>query len=314
MDDLKIWKSPLQMIGNTPIMEIKQFDNGSTIYAKLEGNNPSGSIKDRPALSMMRLCMAKPDEMPKSAVVASSGNFGVSCSFIGSCFGILTHVFMPENMSDERKKMILAYGGELIQTPAEKGMAGAVDMAKEFSEKIDGIYLDQFKSDLNWQAHETTTAYEIVTAFDNADIPLDTIVASVGSGGTIKGLQHGVVNPYVIGNVTNPKTWLPPHFYGVSAEIKNGKHGIQGITPNFIPQLFEKGKLYDGTIEVATDVAMCYARKLSVDYGLNVGISSGATYAGAVKVAKRNDGENILAVFPDSGTKYFSTDLYNYEV
>jgi cysteine synthase A len=288
----------LDLIGNTPLIRLK----GENIYAKAEFLNPGGSIKDRVALAMLE--GAERDELlkPDSIIVEpSSGNTGIGLALVGRLKGYKVKIVMPENMSAERKKLIKALGAELVLTPPEQGISGAVAEALRMAEKDRRVYIpNQFKNRENVRVHYQETAHELWRQMSG---DLDFFVAGVGSGGTLQGVGK----------------FLKEHKPGmklIAVEPKNvsailghepGLHQIQGIGDGFIPEILDV-KMIDEVIEVTDEEAIETTRNLGQDYGLLVGISSGANIWAARQIVSRHKG-NCATVFPDRAERYFSTSL-----
>ena len=307
---MHVYESLPELIGNTPILELKRsgsvWKTCAPIYAKLEYFNPLGSIKDRAALYMI-------DEAQKSGKIRegtvviepTSGNTGIGLAYICATRGIHLVLTMPENMSKERRSLLAALGAEIVLTPAWEGMNGAVTKAQQLHRKNPNSFIpDQFGNPANVQAHVETTAPEILRDLDNQ---VDIFVSAVGTGGTLTG------NAKVFKQV-NPDCQViavEPAASPLLSQGKIGPHKIQGIGANFIPEILDQS-LIDEIIPVADDDAYALCREVAKIEGLLVGISSGAALWAAREVAKRpeNQGKRIVVILPDTGERYLSVNLY----
>jgi len=288
--------SVLDAIGNTPLIRI---DN---VYAKLEGVNPSGSIKDRVAKEIIEAAEGE-GELKKgyTIVEASSGNTGISLSMCATVKGYKMIVVMPENMSEERKKIIRALGGELILTPAEESIEGAVRRTMEMAARDSTIFVpQQFENPKNPEIHYLTTAPEIWEQMGGA---IDTFVAGVGSGGTLGGVGKFLKEMSRQINIIA----VEPHNSATLLGHEPGLHQIQGIGDGFIPPVLDTA-LIDGVVTVTDEDAIETTRRLARDEGLLVGTSSGANVWAAIRLAEQGRG-NIVTVLPDRAERYFSTSL-----
>lgn len=294
------------LIGKTKTLRFRKIKERlglrSCIFAKLESLNPSGSVKDRAALFMIKsaLCEGLIDE--KSRVIeATSGNMGISLAMLSAIFGYSALIVMPENMSRERQALIKSYGGEVILTPAEKGMAGAVERAEQLALDTKGSYMPrQFSNRNNMLAHYKTTGPEIYSDMGGL---VDIFICGVGTGGTFSGvgkcLKEKIPSVRLIG--------VEPSESAVLSGGVAGSHGIQGIGAGFVPPLLDLS-LLDEVVTVSTEEAMFCARLLSRAEGIFSGISSGAVLSAAISVAKREgiQDKNIVILLPDGGEKYMS--------
>ena len=300
----KIYDNITELIGQTPIVKLQHVPAESAdVYVKLEAFNPGGSVKDRIALAMIRAAEADGRLKPGGTIVEpTSGNTGIGLAFVGSALGYKVVIVMPESFSLERRKLIQAYGAQLVLTPASGGMKAAIAKAKELSE-TEGYFLAmQFENPANPEIHEKTTGAEIIDAFGPTG--LDAFVAGAGTGGTITGVSHALkkANPTI-------KTYESAILSGEAA----GPHKIQGISAGFIPGNLDT-KSYDEIIRVKGDDAILTARHLGGKEGFLVGISSGAAIYAALEVAKKlGKGKKVLAIAPDNGERYLSTALYDFE-
>lgn len=304
----RIYNSVLEVIGNTPLVRLNRLakDLKCTILVKLEFLNPAGSVKDRIGLSMIneaeRLGLINKDTV---IIEPTSGNTGIALAMVAAVKGYRLIVVMPENVSVERRKILRAYGAEVVLTPAEEGMEGAIRRARELASKIPNSFIpNQFSNPANPKAHRETTGPEI---WRDTDGKVDIVVASVGTGGTITGIAE-YIKP------------LKPSFKAIAVEPYNspvlsggkpGPHKIQGIGPGFIPDVL-KLDLIDEVIRVRDEDAIETARLLARREGLLVGLSSGANVYAALEVARRpeNEGKLIVTILPDGGERYLSTELF----
>lgn len=286
-----IYKNILETIGNTPLLEYS--DN---ILLKLENFNPSGSIKDRASYNMIKSALESEKINQNTVIIEpTSGNTGIGLAMVCAVLGLKLIICMPENMSEERKKSISAYGAELVLTSAEKGMQGAVDKAFELKKSISNSWIPmQFSNLDNAMAHEQT-AYEILNDTDNK---VGIVVAGIGTGGTAFGLKKYLPNSVEVYGVEPAES---PLF----TEGNAGAHRIQGIGANFIPEISKFSNL-DGIITIKSDDAIDEAKNLAKEKGVFVGISAGANLLAAKKLAKENPEKTIVAIIPDGGDRYLS--------
>ena len=297
----------LDLIGKTPLVKINRLNKtNTTILAKIESRNPGGSIKDRPALNMIEQA-EKEGIISKGATIIepTSGNTGIGLAMVCAIKGYRAIFTMPETMSLERRKLLKAYGAQLVLTEASKGMQGAVDKAIELRETIENSFIPmQFSNPSNPESHANSTAEEI---WNDTGGMVDIVVAGVGTGGTISGIAKGL-KKY---NVLIQTVAVEPMLSQVLAGKPAGPHKIQGIGANFIPQNFDN-KLVDKIIPVSDENAMETARKLATEEGILCGISSGAAVYAAMELAKipENEGKLIVVILPDSGERYLSSELY----
>ena len=299
------------LIGNTPLLEMKrlaQSENAQgNIIAKLEYRNPGGSSKDRAALSMITDAENKGFLSEGGLIVEpTSGNMGIALAWIAKVKGYRAVIVMPENMSEERKKIIRAFGAELVLTPASLGMQGAVDEAKKLYATTPGAFMpDQFNNPANAEAHRLTTGPEILK---DTYGKVDCFIAGVGTGGTLTGVG-AVLKAF---NKDVRIVAVEPAESPLLSGGQAGTHGIQGIGANFVPSVLDRS-LIDEVIDVKTEQAYEYSRKAAGVEGLSIGISSGAALCAACQVAYRPDmnGKNIVVLLPDSGERYLSGTLYS---
>ena len=297
-----------ELIGNTPLYELKGLERKlnytGKILAKLEYLNPTGSAKDRAAMSMILKAEEKGKLKPGSVIIEpTSGNTGISIASIGASKGYRVIIVMPDSFSVERQKMIKAYGAEVVLSEGAKGMHGAVDRAKELAAEIpDSFIPSQFDNYDNALAHYETTGPEI---YRDTDGLIDIFIAGIGTGGTITGtgryLKEKNPNIKVIA--------VEPAASPLLSEGKAGPHAIQGIGPNFVPSILDK-EILDEIITVENETAIHTAKQFASKEGISVGISSGAAINATLRVAKENPGKNIVVLLPDSGDRYMSTALF----
>ena len=306
-----IYQNASQLIGNTPLLHLnnieKRLNLNVTLLAKVEYFNPTGSVKDRAALSMIEDAEQKGKIHNDTVVIEpTSGNTGIGLASVCAAKGYKCILVMPENMSKERIKLIKAYGADVVLSPKEKGMQGAVDKATELSKTYESSFIpSQFDNPSNPDVHYRTTGPEI---YKNSNKKVDIFIAGIGTGGTISGvgkyLKEQNRNIKIIGVEPNDSPLL--------TKGKAGPHKIQGIGANFVPNTLDK-KYIDEFLTATTEESYEYARLVGKYEGILVGISSGAALAQAVKVAKRNEnnGKTIVVLLPDSGDRYLSTDLFD---
>ncbi len=289
-----IARSITDLIGKTPLLQIDE-----NIYAKCEFKNPGGSVKDRIAYNMLRTALEEGKIDTNTPIVEpTSGNTGIALAMIGAALGLKVIIVMPESMSIERRKLMRFLGARLILTPAEKGMQGAIEKARELVNE--GAYmLDQFANPANPAMHEMTTAREILEDLPDVDI----FVAGVGTGGTITGSAR-VLKPRGVKIVA-----VEPAKSPVLSGGTPGAHKIQGIGAGFIPKIVDRS-LFDAVITIEDKEAMATSRELARTKGVLVGISSGANVAAARKVAAENPGKKVVTVLCDTAERYLSTELF----
>ena len=305
---MNIYKNVTELIGKTPLMDLGSFgkDMGATILGKLEFFNPAGSVKDRVGLSMINDAEEKGLLKEGSVIIEpTSGNTGIGLASVGAARGYRVILTMPETMSIERRNLLKAYGAEIVLTEGAKGMAGAVEKAKELSKEIEGsIIAGQFENPANPKIHKETTGVEI---WEDTDGKVDIFVAGVGTGGTLSGTGEYLKDKNKNVKIVAVEPFSSPLLSGGEA----GPHGIQGIGANFVPENLNR-EIYDEVIKVKDEDAMKTAKELARKEGILVGISSGAAVYAAAQLAKReeNKGKTIVALLPDTGERYMSTGIF----
>lgn len=306
----KIYGSVAELIGNTPLVELKHIEKKykleATILAKLEYLNPAGSVKDRIAKEMIEDAESKGLLKAGSTIIEpTSGNTGIGLAAIAAAKGYRLIIVLPETMSVERRNIIKAYGAEIVLTDGSKGMPGAIAKAEELAKEIpDSFIAGQFVNPANPAAHRKTTGPEI---WNDTDGKVDAFVAGVGTGGTVTGVgeylkeKNPDINIYAVEPETSP----------VLSEGKSGAHKIQGIGAGFVPDILNT-KIYDEVIKVSNEDAFALGKEIARTEGVQVGISSGAALFAAIEWAQKpeNKGKTIVALLPDSGDRYYSTALF----
>jgi cysteine synthase A len=297
-------KSVLDQIGNTPIVCLKEM-TGADIFAKAEYLNPGGSIKDRVARFMLEEAARRGDLRPGMTIMEpTSGNTGIGVTLVGTRMGYRVVIVMPENMSEERKKIIRALGAELVLTPAEESIDGAVqEVNRRKAADPDGIYVpQQFENPDNAKIHYLTTGPEL---WNQLDRHIDVFVSGLGSGGTLQGVGTFLKE-------RDPETHIAavePKNVSALLGHEPGLHKIQGIGDGFIPAILDPA-IIDDVVEVSDDDAIHMARQIACDAGLLVGVSSGANVWACIQMAERLGKDKVIAtVLPDRVERYFSTSL-----
>ena len=295
---MNFFENVTDLIGNTPLLKM------GNLFLKLEMFNPAGSSKDRAAFYMITQA-EKSGLIKKGATLieATSGNTGIALASVGRALGYKVILTMPSNMSSERVNLLLSYGAEVILTPAEKGMAGAIEKAKEIEKTTpNSVILGQFENSANALAHYETTAREIYSALDGK---VDFLVCGIGTGGTITGCAKFLKEK-------NPETvvvGIEPEKSPFLSKGEKGVHGIMGIGAGFCPEILDLS-LIDEIKTVSEESAKANAQKLRDEKGLLVGISSGAVLCVASEIAKENPDKTVVAIMVDSGERYLSTGLF----
>lgn len=302
-------KTVIDLIGNTPLIKLSRLprENDAEVWVKLEGRNPGGSVKDRAALAMIEDAEKRGKLKPGMKIVEpTSGNTGIGLALVAAVKGYHVVLTMPESMSVERRRLLEAYGAELVLTPAEKGMRGAIARADELILASGRQYFkpDQFGNPANPEAHRRTTAKEILKQMGAKKI--DAFVAGVGTGGTITGVGEVLRKKFRKLHVVA----VEPAGSPVLSGGKPGPHPIQGIGAGFVPAILNT-KVYDEVIQVENDAAADTARRLVREEGLLTGISSGAACWAALQVAARlGKGKRVVTILPDVGDRYLTTGLF----
>ena len=300
--------SVLDLIGATPIIRLNRVvpPGAATVWAKLERTNPGGSIKDRIGLAMIEAAERDGALKPGGTIVEpTSGNTGVGLAMVAAVKGYRVVLVMPESMSVERRRLLTAYGAEVMLTPGDEGMSGAVKRARELVAENPGYFTpQQFDNPANPEAHRHTTAQEILT---QAAGPIDAFVAGVGTGGTLTGVGEVLREMYPGILVVA----VEPAGSPVLSGGQPGTHKIQGIGADFVPSVLKRDVI-DEVLPVADDDAMEMARRLAREEGLLVGISSGAAAHAAAEIAARlGRDKTVVTILPDTGERYLSTELYS---
>lgn len=302
-----MFSSVLEAIGNTPLLRLEKLGRGmpGRVLLKLENRNPGGSIKDRVAAYLLREALRDGSLQPGGTIIeATSGNMGIGLALAARALGVKTILVMPESMSMERRKLMAAFGAELVLTPAALGMKGSVDKAAELARIGKGLLIGQFSNPKTPDAHYLHTGPEILEETEGA---VDILVAGVGSGSTIMGTGR-----YLKEKKPGVKLIaLEPLESCVLSGGKAAPHGIQGIGAGFIPDIF-KPELMDEILTVPTQKAIETARTLLLTEGVNAGISTGCNVWAALEVARReeNAGKTIVTFACDTGERYLSTELF----
>lgn len=308
----KVYKSIVELIGGTPLLQLDKLVESKSlkanIFAKLEYFNPSGSVKDRIAKSMIEDAEKRGILKEGSVIIEpTSGNTGIGIASVGAARGYKVKIVMPETMSIERRSLISAYGAEVILTEGAKGMKGAIEKANEIAKNTPNSFIPaQFENKSNPEVHMKTTGPEV---YNDLDGKVDIFVSGIGTGGTITG-----VSKYLKSKDPNIKiVAVEPTGSPVLSQGKAGVHKIQGIGAGFIPDVLET-KAYDEVITVDNDDAFNTSRDIAKFEGVLVGISSGAAVFAAIELAKRpeNINKNIVVILPDTGERYLSTELFKY--
>ena len=307
---MAIYKSISELVGNTPLVQINKSNNTkANIFAKVEYFNPTGSVKDRIAKSMIEDAEQKGLINKDTLIIEpTSGNTGIGLAAIATSKGYKAVIVMPDTMSVERRNLMKAYGAKVVLSDGTKGMKGAIEKANELKEENPNAFIPgQFNNPSNPLAHYKTTGPEI---YNDLEGKVDVLVGGIGTGGTISGtgkyLKEKNPNLKIIG--------VEPASSPVLTKGQNGPHKIQGIGAGFVPDTLDRSIL-DEVITVENEDAFAYSRKLSHNEGILVGISSGAAFKAALEIAQRKEyeGKNIVVILPDGGDRYMSTPLFNEE-
>ncbi len=302
---MNVYENVLELVGHTPLVRVNGINKGGcTVLAKLEYLNPGASVKDRPALKMIEEGMRTGRITEKTTIIEpTSGNTGIGLALVCAVKGLRLVIVMPESMSLERRKVIAAYGAQLVLTPASEGMAGAVAKAESLSHSIaDSFVPGQFVNPANPESHKNTTAPEI---WNDTAGEIDILVCGVGTGGTISGngtyLKKKKSSVQIIAVEADKSTLL--------SGGTHLPHKIQGIGANFIPDVCDRS-LIDRYVQVSEDEARETARMMAREEGIFSGYSSGAAMAAALRISGEEQGKTIVVILPSGGDRYLSTDLY----
>ena len=305
-----IYKGAIELVGKTPLVEQVNVEKKeglkARLLAKVEYFNPAGSVKDRVGKAMIEAAERAGTLKPGSVIIEpTSGNTGIGLASIAAAKGYRMILTMPETMSVERRNILKAYGAEIVLTPGEKGMTGAIERAKELAEEIpDSFIPGQFDNPENPKVHEMTTGPEI---WDDTDGRVDVFVAGVGTGGTITGIGRYLkgMNPAI------EIVAMEPASSPVLSKGHGGPHKIQGIGAGFVPAVLDT-EIYDRVVTVEDEDAFVGAKLLARTEGMLVGISAGAALFAAIQMAKKDEyaGKTIVVLLPDSGDRYYSTPLF----
>ena len=306
----KIYTSFDELVGKTPLFELvkieKKYNLSAKIYAKLEFFNPAGSIKDRVAIEMINDAEARGLIKAGATVIEpTSGNTGIGIAAVARARGYRAIIVMPSSMSEERRKLVRAYGAELVLTDGALGMSGAIAEAQRLAKNIpNSIIAGQFENPANAEAHRKTTGPEI---YEDTDGEVDIFVACVGTGGTVTGTGEYLKSK----NPAIRVVAVEPEASPVLSQGRSGAHKIQGIGAGFVPAVLNTD-IYDEIITVSDNAAFSRGRELGIEEGLLVGISSGAALEAAIRVASKpeNAGKNIVVILPDTGSRYLSTEMF----
>jgi len=306
---MRVAQSVSELIGKTPIVKLNRIveQDSADIYLKLEFMNPGSSVKDRIALSMIEAAEKKGLLQEGDTIIEpTSGNTGIGLAMVAAAKGYKAILVMPETMSIERRNLLRAYGAELVLTPGPEGMGGAIRKATELAKEHGYFIPQQFQNPANPEIHRLTTGPEIVEQMGNE---LDAFIAGIGTGGTITGAGEVLKEIYKDIRIYA----VEPADSPVLSGGKPGPHKIQGIGAGFVPETLDV-EVYDEIIQVKTEQAFEYARRVAREEGILVGISSGAVIYAATEVAKKlGKGKKVLVIIPSNGERYLSTPLYQFE-
>lgn len=305
-----IYKGAIELVGKTPLVELVNLEKKeglkARLLAKVEYFNPAGSVKDRVGKAMIEAAEQSGDLKPGAVIIEpTSGNTGIGLASIAAAKGYRMILTMPDTMSMERRNILKAYGAEIVLTPGERGMTGAIEKAEELAGEIPGSFIPgQFDNPENPKAHELTTGPEI---WEDSDGQVDVFVAGVGTGGTITGTGRYLkkMNPAL------KVVAMEPAGSPVLSQGHGGPHKIQGIGAGFVPKVLDVG-VYDEIVTVEDEDAFTGAKLLAKTEGMLVGISSGAALFAAMELARQEEyaGKTIVVLLPDSGDRYYSTPLF----
>lgn len=309
MTGMRVAQSVSELIGKTPIVKLNRIvESGSAdVYLKLEFMNPGSSVKDRIALAMIEDAENKGLLKEGDTIIEpTSGNTGIGLAMVAAAKGYKAILVMPETMSIERRNLLRAYGAELVLTPGPEGMGGAIRKATELAEEHGYFIPQQFQNQANPEIHRITTGQKLLNRWGDQ---LDAFIAGIGTGGTITGAGEVLKEAY-----KDIKIYaVEPADSPVLSGGKPGPHKIQGIGAGFVPETLDV-EVYDEIIQVKTEQAFEYARRVAKEEGILVGISSGAVVYAATEVAKKlGKGKKVLVIIPSNGERYLSTPLYQFE-
>ncbi|ARI75911.1 cysteine synthase A [Halobacillus mangrovi] len=309
---MRVVNNIADLIGDTPLVKLNRVapEGGADIYMKLEKYNPSGSVKDRAAFNMME--QAEKDGVLKKGstiIEPTSGNTGIGIAMNAAARGYRAILVMPDTMTQERINLLKAYGAEIVLTPGDEKMPGAIKKAKELVEEIDNSFMPmQFENEANPDAHRFTTATEIIEAMNELGKPLSVFVSTAGTGGTVTGTGEELKKHFKEMTVHVAEPAGSPVLSGG----KPGKHKLVGTSPGFIPDILNQ-EVYDEIFQVTDEDAYEITRRLAREEGLLLGTSCGAACWAAIQVAKRKEpGEVVVCIAPDTGERYLSGDLFRY--
>lgn len=308
---MALFKSVTDLIGNTPLVELTNIEKllnlKARVLAKVEGLNPSGSIKDKAAFYMIKEALKSGKITQNTKIVEpTSGNTGIGLALVGAAFNLDVTLVLPETMSVERRNILKAYGAKLILTEGSKGMKGAIEKALEIAKEDKNVFIpQQFENEANVKAHYELTGPEV---FKDTQGEVDIFVSAVGSGGTVSGAGKYLKEKKPSVKVVAVEAAASP----VLAGGKPGPHKIQGISAGFIPKIYNS-EVVDEIIDINDEDAFKNGRLLAQKEGLFIGISSGAALSAAIELAKKdeNEGKTIVVILPDNGDRYLSTALYH---
>lgn len=308
---MALFKSVTDLIGNTPLVELTNIEKilnlKARVLAKVEGLNPSGSIKDKAAFYMIKEALKSGKITQNTKIVEpTSGNTGIGLALVGAAFNLDVTLVLPETMSVERRNILKAYGAKLILTEGSKGMKGAIEKALEIAKEDKNVFIpQQFENEANVKAHYELTGPEV---FKDTQGEVDIFVSAVGSGGTVSGAGKYLKEKKTSVKVVAVEAASSP----VLAGGKPGPHKIQGISAGFIPKIYNS-EVVDEIIDINDEDAFKNGRLLAQKEGLFIGISSGAALSAAIELAKKdeNEGKTIVVILPDNGDRYLSTALYH---
>ena len=298
------YENLVETIGNTPIVRVNKLSKSKNLYAKIEFFNPAGSVKDRVALAMIETAERQGLINKDTTIIEpTSGNTGIGLALISAIKGYKIILTMPETMSIERRKLLAAYGAELVLTDGSKGMKGAIEKAEELHKQIKNSFIpQQFKNPANPEKHYNTTAREI---WKDLNSKIDIFVAGVGTGGTVSGVGKFFKEQ-------NPNIQIvavEPESSSVLSGGNAGPHKIQGIGAGFVPETFNR-EVVDRIITVSNDNALETARKAAKQEGMLIGISSGASLYAAINLANENPDKTVVVLLPDTGERYLTSVLF----